>query len=70
MFDRKKSSSVNFLDLGKKEAAARACMLRARAAQTPAGPEREALLREARACEVASQVDHLLDSCGLQPPST
>lgn len=63
------SSARDKIDIDQKEAAARACMLRARAALAPPGPEREALLKEARACDVAAHIHEIVASPGLRSPT-
>ena len=46
-----------------------ASRLRKQARGTPAGVERERLLRRARQVDMASQVNEWLDSPGLKPPT-
>ena len=42
--------------------------LRQEAETKPPGPERDALLREARRAETAARIDEWVSSRGLQPP--
>jgi hypothetical protein len=44
-------------------------IIRQRIAALPHGAERDALIRQARQLETASQVNEWLSSPGLQPPS-
>jgi hypothetical protein len=48
--------------------AAWAGQIRAQAAQLPAGPDREALLKKAGQADVASHLNDWANSAGLQPP--
>ena len=52
-----------------KRLAQEAKRLRDEARGTPAGIERQRLLRRARQAETASQIDQWLTSKGLQPPT-
>lgn len=43
---------------------------RAKAAQLPSGPERDALLKQARQLDTATHMDEWASSPGLRPPTS
>ncbi len=63
---RRRFKQIDRLD---KRLAQEAKRLRDEARGTPAGIERQRLLRRARQAETASQIDQWLTSKGLQPPT-